>query len=74
MTSTASDTLRIPALASRTRSGSGTGLVPSKPRTSRSTNRSQAVGSSMLAGYTSSETWPTSGGSAVSAGSMNAAS
>ena len=52
MTSTASETLRIPARASRTRIGSGVGRVGSTPRTSRSTNRSQAVGSSMLAGYT----------------------
>ena len=51
--STASDTLRVPARASRTRIHSGVGRVGSIPRTSRSTNRSHAVGSAMLAGYTS---------------------
>ena len=71
--STASDTLRIPARASRTRIGSGVGRVTSAPCTSRSTNRSQAVGSSMLAGYTWSLTWLTSAGSPVSAGSVNSA-
>ena len=57
--STASDTDRIPARASRTRIGSGVG-AGLNPRTSRSTNRSHAAGSSMLAGCTSAETWPSS--------------
>ena len=44
MTSTASETLRMSALASLTRIASGVGLAGSIPRTSRSANRSQAVG------------------------------
>ena len=71
--STASDTLRIPARASRTRIHSGVGRDTWAPRTSRSTNRSQAVGSAMLAGYTSGLTSATSAGRPVSAGSVNSA-
>jgi hypothetical protein len=48
--STARDTLRIPHRASRTRIHSGVGASGSKPCASRSTNRSHALGSSMLAG------------------------
>ena len=73
MTSTASDTLRCPALASRTSMRSGVRTAGSMPRTSRSTNRSQAVGSSMLAGQTSSEIRFTYGGRPASAGSVYAA-
>ena len=51
--STASETARSPLLASRTRIHSGVLAAASRPCTSRSTNRSQAVGSAMLAGYTS---------------------
>ncbi len=69
--STASDTLRVPARASRTRIHSGVGRVTCAPCTSRSTNRSQAVGSAMLAGYTCGLTSFTSAGRPASAGSVN---
>ncbi len=72
--STASDTERMPARASRTRIHSGVGRVTSTPCTSRSTNRSHAVGSSMLAGYTSADTRPTSAGRPTPAGSVNSTS
>ena len=49
MTSTASETVRIPDLASRTRISSGVGRLSSIPRTSLSTNRSQALVSSIAA-------------------------
>ena len=69
--STASDTLRCPARARRMSIHSGVGRPGSTPRTSRSTNRSQAAGSAMLAGQTASDTCVTSPGSPVSAGSVN---
>ena len=70
VTSTASDTPRTPQRASRTSIHSGDAARALKPRTSRSTNRSQAVGSAMLAGGTSSPA-PSADRSIASAGSVN---
>ena len=69
--STARDTVRSPARASRTRIRSGVAAAGSKPRISRSTNRSHAVGSPMLAACTWSDTAAKSGGRSASAGSVN---
>src|ERR1700722_20706066 len=68
--STASDTPRIPALASRTSIHSGVAAAGSSPWTSLSTNLSHAAGSPMLAGYTSADSAVTSPGSPASAGAV----
>ena len=67
----------MPERASRTRIHSGAGAPGWKSRTSRSTNRSHADGSAMLAGRMSPDTQPRSApspacaGSPASAGSVN---
>lgn len=65
--STASETERMPARASRTRIHSGDSAAGSKPVTERSTKRSQAEGSAISAGHDS----PPPDSASVAAGSRN---